>query len=335
MIPNQWYAVLEACEVPARKPTGCTRLGRRLVFWRDASDQVACFEEACPHRGAALSQGRIRADTVQCPFHGFEFRSDGTCVFIPAIGRGSPVPQALRARRLACREAHGFIWVWNGAAEEAAEGIPWIESIDGSYSYATVRSLWPVHYTRAVENQLDVVHLPFVHHNTIGRGQRTLVNGPVVRWQAGSGSARRMNIWVYNTHDDGRPPHRADELDPGDRHPGLQFQFPNLWHNWISDSVRIIAAFAPVDEGHTMLYVRFYQNGVRLPLLRQAFNWAAMPANALILSQDRRVVVRQQPTRTYLRMGEKLIQGDSPIIAFRRERDALIASTGAPGSQAM
>jgi phenylpropionate dioxygenase-like ring-hydroxylating dioxygenase large terminal subunit len=329
MIPNQWYAVLEASEVPERKPIGKTRLGQRLVFWRDASGRVACFTEACPHRGAALSQGVVLAGRLQCPFHGFEFNSDGACACIPANGRASPVPRAVHAGGLACREAHGFIWVWNGAPLQAAETIPWFESIDGRFSHATLRSLWPVHYTRAIENQLDVVHLPFVHHNTIGRGQRTVVNGPLVRWESGSAGARRMNIWVYNTQDDGGPPRRAEELDPGTRHPSLQFQFPNIWHNWISESVRIMAAFAPVDNDHTMLYVRFYQNSVRTPILRDLFNWAAMPANALILSQDRRVVVRQEPRRTYLRMGEKLIQGDSPIIAFRRERDALQAAAGA------
>jgi phenylpropionate dioxygenase-like ring-hydroxylating dioxygenase large terminal subunit len=324
VIRNQWYAVLDANEVHDRRPIGLTRLGQRLVFWRDGAGRVACFREACPHRGAALSQGRVLGDTLQCPFHGFEFGADGRCVCIPANGRSAAVPRAFEAYRLACREAYGFIWVWNGAPNEAAEPIPWFESIDASFSYATLRDLWPVHYTRAVENQLDVVHLPFVHHNTIGRGQRTLVNGPFLRWEPGAGSARRMNIWVYNSHDEGRPPQRAEALEPGTRHPSLQFQFPNTWHNWISDNVRIVAAFAPVDDENTMLYVRFYQNSVRLPLLRQVVNALAAPANALILSQDRRVVVRQVPRHTHLRMGEKLIGGDAPIIAFRRERDELL-----------
>jgi len=36
------------------------------------------------------------------------------------------------------------------------------------------------------------------------------------------------------------------------------------------------------------------------------------------------VVVTQTPKRSYLQMGEKLIQGDSPIIAYRRRREELI-----------
>ncbi len=48
-------------------------------------------------------------------------------------------------------------------------------------------------------------------------------------------------------------------MDPPDKPFHLEFIFPNLWQNWISDKVRVVAAFAPVDDENTMLYLRFYQ----------------------------------------------------------------------------
>ena len=49
------------------------------------------------------------------------------------------------------------------------------------------------------------------------------------------------------------------------------------------------------------------------------------PAASMIITwQDKRVVLRQRPLKTGLRMGEKLIAGDNPIIAYRRQRDLLI-----------
>ncbi len=36
------------------------------------------------------------------------------------------------------------------------------------------------------------------------------------------------------------------------------------------------------------------------------------------------MVVTQLPKRTTLKMGEKLIQGDFPIVAYRRRREELI-----------
>jgi hypothetical protein len=43
-----------------------------------------------------------------------------------------------------------------------------------------------------IENQLDVAHLPFVHHNTIGRGNRTLG-----RWAGGPAGGRRIDLLGY------------------------------------------------------------------------------------------------------------------------------------------
>jgi hypothetical protein len=58
--------------------------------------------------------------------------------------------------------------------------------------------------------------------------------------------------------------------------------------------------------------------------VRDIVNRLSMPFNATIAHQDRRIVETQMPKRTDLRMGEKLIQGDSPIIAYRRRRQELI-----------
>jgi phenylpropionate dioxygenase-like ring-hydroxylating dioxygenase large terminal subunit len=56
MIPNQWYAVLESCQIPSGGLIGATRMGEKLVFWRTA-DRVVCLRDLCAHRGAALSAG--------------------------------------------------------------------------------------------------------------------------------------------------------------------------------------------------------------------------------------------------------------------------------------
>ena len=132
-----------------------------------------------------------------------------------------------------------------------------------------------------------------------------------------------MNLWVRNEVDHGQAAVRADDLAEPARHPSLQFQFPNTWHNWISDDVRVMAAFVPIDEANTQMYVRFYQRVVGLPVLRELLNLLSLPANRVILNQDKRVVLTQVPKRSDLRMGEKLIQGDGPIIAYRRRRGEL------------
>jgi len=162
------------------------------------------------------------------------------------------------------------------------------------------------------------VHLPFIHRKTIGRGGRTLVDGPLVEWRGD----KMLYTYVFNRHDDGTPPRKPSELSPKSATSvHLEFIMPNLWQNYISPDVRIVAAFVPVDETHTLLYLRFYQRFLRLPGLGNLVAKLAMPFNLRVAHEDRRVVVTHQPQISGLKIGEALIQGDLPIIEYRRKRE--------------
>jgi phenylpropionate dioxygenase-like ring-hydroxylating dioxygenase large terminal subunit len=332
MIPNQWYVLMESKQIKDR-PVGVTRLGEKLVFWRDDTGRVSCLRDKCPHRGVALSKGRVVHGHIQCPFHGFEYDASGRAVHIPAIGRDARVPKAFRAQSYPTYEAQGFVWVWWGEnpPDDVSQDLAlpaFFDDLGDGFTYRSVYDPWQAHYSRVIENQLDVVHLPFVHENTIGRGGRTVVDGPAMEWV----DEDRFCLYVYNRADDGTPPRKASELPIP--HPSgfrLEFIFPNLWQNRISDDVRIVAAFVPVDEGHTLLYLRFYQRFMRLPLLRDLVTWAAMPFNLRIAHEDRRVVETHQPQPSGLRIGEKMIQGDRPIVEYRRRREELMAAARGHG----
>ncbi len=324
MIPNQWYAILESSQVPNRRPIGVTRMGEKLVLWRDPQGLVTCMSDLCPHRGVALSKGKLTGGCLECPFHGFQFDTTGACRLIPANGRSAQVPKAFQVHTYPTREAHGFIYIWWGEPRPDLPALPYFDSIPDSASYSTVKDLWHTHYSRAIENQLDVVHLPFIHRSTIGRGNKTLVNGPLSRLVEMEGCSDRMDIWVSNQVDQGQAPLKASEIPIPQRHPSLQFRFPNLWHNWISDQIHLVVAFAPVDDEHTLLYLRMYQTAVRTPGLQRIFDAFGALGNLVIERQDKWVVATQRPYRTSLRMGEKLIPGDGPIVMYRRRREELI-----------
>lgn len=320
MIRKQWYVLLESDEVKDQ-PIGVTRLGEKMVFWRDRAGKVHCAVDKCPHRGIQLSLGALVDDHLQCPFHGFEYDASGKCVYVPANGRGGAIPTTLRARAYPTHEAHGYIWVWWGANPPADLPAPtFFDNLDASFISASAHDPWEAHYSRVIENQLDVVHLPFIHRKTIGRGGRTLVDGPVVEWRGD----RMLYTYVFNRLDDGTPPRKSSELSAkAATSVHLEFIMPNLWQNYISPDVRIVAAFVPVDEGHTLLYLRFYQRFLTLPVLGKLAALASIPLNLRIVHEDRRVVVTHQPQPSGLKIGEALIQGDLPIIEYRRKRAEL------------
>lgn len=318
MIKNQWYAVLDSKELKKNKPIGVTRFSQKLVFWRDELDNISCIFDKCCHRGASLALGKVENNHIECPFHGFKYDSSGKVISIPANGKDKQVPSNFKVNSYIAKEAYGFIWVWYGDPRENLPEIKFFEELKESFSYGGFSEHWGVHYTRAIENQLDVVHLPFVHNTTIGRGNKTLVNGPVVKWKEDL-----MTFYVKNEEDDGQTPQKPDEIEEYEKLFSLQLQMPNLWQNIISDKVRIVAAFAPVDEENTKIYLRFYQSFMKFPFLKQIINSLSNITNKIILHQDRRVVLTQLPKKSELTMGENLIQGDLPIIEFRRKREAL------------
>jgi len=328
MIRNLWYVVLESKELDS-VPVGVTRLGERLVFWRDASGTARCLFDRCAHRGAALALGKVcESGSIQCPFHGLEYDSTGRCVRIPANGRDAPVPPEFKMRFYPTHEEFGIIWIWWGDDPPVNLAPPsFFDDLKTMRSWRTVMDPWDNHYTRVLENQLDVVHLPFVHHNTIGRGNQTLVEGPGLEWRADT----LFFVYPYNKKDDGSKPRGPSEVPvpPVDREFKLELIFPNIWENYIAKKMRILGLFVPVDETHTLLYLRVYQSFMKLPLLKQFVDWIMCRYSLVIAHQDRRVVNTQLPKGDGIGKGELLIRGDYPIMEFRKKRMELRAAAEA------
>ena len=303
-------------------------MGERLVFWRDDTGRVSCLSDTCAHRGAALSKGKLEGHSIRCPFHGIQYDAGGKCVLIPANGRSAKIPEGYAVTSYPAFEKRGFIWIWWGNGTPDPAEPYFFPDIPEGMPYASARDPWKTHYSRGIENQLDVVHLPFVHYNTIGRGNRTLVDGPGFEWRDDS----LFYVYVYNRVDDGTRPKTPSEVPiPNPDGFKLEFHMPNLWQNHIADAVRIVAAFVPVDEGNFILYLRFYQSFIKIPGLRRLVCALAMPYNLRIAHQDRRVVETQLPKASLPAMGERLIQGDLPIMEYRKRRFELLKAASKKG----
>jgi len=325
MISNQWYVILESNEIKKGRPVGVTRMSEKLVAWRDSTGILTIMSDKCPHRGAALSLSEIKVNYIQCPFHGFKFDTSGACTLVPANGKNVRTPKALQVKTYPTREAHGFVYIWWGEPRESYPPLPFFDSIDDRFVYSTIRDHWNTHYSRAIENQLDVVHLPFIHRTTIGAGNKTIVNGPLTRATHSELGDCLLDLWVSNAVDTGQTPLKPGQIPEPQRHPSLQFHYPNVWHNWISDSIRVMIAFVPIDDENTLMYLRYYHT-IKTPILRQITGFLGGLANLVIERQDKKVVITQKPKRADLNIGEVLIQGDGPIIQYRKIRRELINS---------
>ncbi|MCB9791368.1 MAG: aromatic ring-hydroxylating dioxygenase subunit alpha [Alphaproteobacteria bacterium] len=299
LVPNRWYAILDPDEVPADRPVAFRRMGRDLVFWRDAEGKLRAADDRCPHRGSALSIGKVEGGCITCPFHGFRFEPDGRCSRIPAHPERR-IPAAMHLRTLPVREAHELVWAWSGPDPAPEADPPFFDFSGHSWRGSQFTSAWPVHYSRAVENQLDWAHLAFVHESTIGRFAPADVDDVRTRTEGD-------HIWC------GLP----------DNPEMLHVLGPNLWTMPTGPFTRGFLVFAPIDDENMIYYSRAYQSAVRVPGADWLFGVVNRWMNQYILSQDKRVVSTQTPRISALDNGEVYVKSDQPIIAYLRWRQAL------------
>lgn len=320
MIRNMWYAVLESKEVKKDKITSVKRLNEKLVFYRDIEGKAVCLSDKCAHRFAQLSHGKIIDGNIQCPFHGLRYDRSGKCILIPANGKNTPVPPNFKVTSYPAQEIDGYIFIYWSKNPVNIPKLNYFDNLTEDFYHITLKDKWNSHYSRCVENQLDVSHLPFVHQTTIGRGNSTVVDGPVVEWI----NDLKFHVYVYNRPDDGTPPKKTDDMPQKQvKTFRLEFIFPNIWQNYIFEKFRVTAAFVPVDDENSIVYLRFYQSIVKIPVLKQLFSMLTMIFNKIVLHQDRRVVITQDPKYSELKSGENLFPADLPIVLYRKKRDEL------------
>ncbi|WP_042464143.1 aromatic ring-hydroxylating dioxygenase subunit alpha [Neobacillus dielmonensis] len=162
---NEWHPVCRA-EALLDDPKQVFVLGERVVIFRNEKG-VHAFKDLCIHRGAALSLGKVRNGNLACAYHAWEYNCEGTCVKIPALPSGRPIPTKARATVYHCQEYLGLIWVNLG--DEPAPLAAYPEFSQEGYRTALcgpydVKANGP----RIIENFLDVSHLMFVHEGLLG-----------------------------------------------------------------------------------------------------------------------------------------------------------------------
>jgi nitrite reductase/ring-hydroxylating ferredoxin subunit len=307
MIPNRWYPIYEARKLKA-KPVQLKRMNQELVVWRGPDGPIT-MSAYCPHRGAALGQGRVKDSKIVCPWHGFEFAADGGCALMPCEGVDATIPTRMAAKPFPTREAHGLVWLWWG---EARADYPPIDFFDepemATCGWAEISYELPHPYTRTVESSLDIHHTPFAHGSVIPVGAvmdefDARIEGDRIY---SGGVLRREKSATKGM------PFRADMI------------FPNLNFIELAPKIWIVVAGTPIDDDNTWFWARYYIARTRSRLLQTFASWASVQGEYYVVQpQDWRIFNGMAPG-TIDEVEHHLVGADKAIALYKRRRRQLL-----------
>jgi phenylpropionate dioxygenase-like ring-hydroxylating dioxygenase large terminal subunit len=166
MIINNWYAAAASSAVGA-EPLQVRMLGCAFVLFRDTEGELACLSDVCCHRGGSLSHGKRVNGCVQCPYHGWEYGTDGRVRLVPALGADAKIPARARVDSYPVQERWGFVWAFlgdlpEGERPELPDLLPEFGDQD-TWRMTSMQRDWTVNWARLKENLADASHLFLVH----------------------------------------------------------------------------------------------------------------------------------------------------------------------------
>jgi phenylpropionate dioxygenase-like ring-hydroxylating dioxygenase large terminal subunit len=99
----------------------------------------------------------------------------------------------------------------------------------------------------------------------------------------------------------------------------VDFVYPNLWFQNLSDGWTLAVTFAPIDESRTEVYYRWYHR-IRSPLLQPFVNLWGRFTNFLVFHEDMAILATQRPANVDDASIDKLVPSDAAQIEYRKMR---------------
>lgn len=122
---DRWYVAAVAGRLKPGTQHRIMLLGEPVVVGRTPEGEVFALRDVCPHRLVPLSGGaQIETAgewTLQCPYHGWRFGTDGGCRMMPSLPEDTPHdPARVKVRRYLLEESEGLVFAYVAADPRSA-----------------------------------------------------------------------------------------------------------------------------------------------------------------------------------------------------------------------
>ena len=293
--------------------------GDPVLLGRTGSGELFALRDICPHRAAPLSAGRIRGSEVECPYHGWRYRTDGQCVHIPSVLQDQDIAVGnIRVASYPVREQDGLLWVFmpSKAGEHPLLDPPRIPigAGDGQARPRFVEAqIFPCEVDHAVVGLMDPAHGPFVHRSWWWRTEDSIhpkakLHVPSERGFTMVGHKPSSNSFLYRILGSGLSTEIRFEL------PGLRFELIRAGRR----EVLGFTSVRPLDAGNTLVTQIFYWTMPALVLIKPFFR----PFARAFLAQDRKIVELQHEGLKFSPPQMLIQDADVPALWYHRLKKA-------------
>ncbi len=291
-LTDSWYLAAPSDRLKPGRQERLMILGEPVVVGRTPLGEAFALRDICPHRLVPLSAGKQLETkgewTLQCPYHGWRFGTDGACRLMPSLTDDSPYdPAKVRVRRYPLHEANGavYLYVAHDPRSSAPPALPppSFGPLPRKPGFI-IEDVFNAHMDDAVVGLMDPAHVPFVHDQwwwrppSSGLRLKQKPFGPIERGWAidrhTPSSNSRLYRWVFG----------------GNVQTEICFQLPGYrWEIISNDTARLLTLTCLTPEAPKKTRITQFTWWTGAPLLHLAVP-VAKRMGARFLAQDGRMV---------------------------------------------
>jgi nitrite reductase/ring-hydroxylating ferredoxin subunit len=163
LLRRYWQPAALVDQLDGDRPVTRVRLlGETFVLFRDDKGRYGLLDNHCAHRGADLCFGRVEDGGLRCPFHGWLFDLEGTCLDQPAEPPDSNFHNKRLQPAYPCTERNGIVFAYLGPGDPPP--FPDFDCFRAPTGYTfAFKGLIACNWLQALEVGIDPAHASFLH----------------------------------------------------------------------------------------------------------------------------------------------------------------------------
>jgi phenylpropionate dioxygenase-like ring-hydroxylating dioxygenase large terminal subunit len=265
MYDMQWYVIGTPSDFNRDLPIKTTVWSKEYAVWKTGPSSYTALANACPHRGASFSDGKITRDAcIICPYHGYEYNDRGTLTRVPGVELSeTQYIKSYDALRYDVVEDDGWVYLntFPYTLYNTTPGAMYNNLLEDKERTSEFRcNMMQLDYNAnarlLTENGLDISHIGFVHSFGNRESPNPIEENPPKK----VGPNHYKTSYLYKTGE-----HSMAKTVFGQEILSVENEFV-LPHMSIArvkfaEYVNTIVTFAtPISYNKTRLYVKNYRN---------------------------------------------------------------------------